>query len=199
MPEPNVDFGSPSILFDSHPEEQDSYLGSYWTSLKSQLHTAFWGDVPKFHPPGKLRIVWYTHDGSQGLKDYDLHQYVHVRDNFDVLLDRPEIHRVIIMGYSGQNPYVRGNERIFGGLKGKQRVDANYETHEEQTVRRKLYDEMMDKNREGRVGKAVHIEEVIWESDRIEDEEIEKKRIKEIEKFQEGYEEKEGLLIGDMV
>ena len=31
---PVLDFGSPVIFFDSHPEEQDSYIQSYWTALK---------------------------------------------------------------------------------------------------------------------------------------------------------------------
>jgi hypothetical protein len=34
---PVIDFGSPVIFFDSHPEEQDSYLSSYWTSLKNTI------------------------------------------------------------------------------------------------------------------------------------------------------------------
>jgi hypothetical protein len=38
------------------------------------------------------------------MKDYDLHEYEQVRANFDVLLNIPEIRRVVIQGYSGQNP-----------------------------------------------------------------------------------------------
>jgi hypothetical protein len=63
--EPNVNFGAPTIFFDSHPHEQESYLYSYWSSLKSNLKIAFTGEVPKFHSPGKLRIIWWTHDVSK--------------------------------------------------------------------------------------------------------------------------------------
>jgi hypothetical protein len=34
---PVIDFGAPTIFFDSHPEEQESYLYSYWSSLKSSF------------------------------------------------------------------------------------------------------------------------------------------------------------------
>ena len=67
--EPNVNFGAPIIFFDSHPEEQESYIYSYWSSLKSNLKIAWTGEVPKFHEPGKLRIIWWTHDVSRNAND----------------------------------------------------------------------------------------------------------------------------------
>ena len=57
---PNLDFGSPVIFFDTHPLEQESYLYSYYTSLKTQLTTAWTGVPPKSLLHGKLRIVWWT-------------------------------------------------------------------------------------------------------------------------------------------
>jgi hypothetical protein len=67
--EPNVNFGAPIIFFDSHPEEQESYISSYWSSLKSNLKIAWTGEVPKFHEPGKLRIIWWTYDVSRNAHD----------------------------------------------------------------------------------------------------------------------------------
>ena len=51
-------------------------------------------------------MMWYTTDGNQGLKDYQLHEYAQVRENFDELLKMDEIRRVVIMGYPSENPYV---------------------------------------------------------------------------------------------
>jgi hypothetical protein len=104
----NLNPGSPTIFLDSHPSEQDSYLYSYWSSLKEQLYIAWSGDAPKFHKPGRLRIIWYTHDGYRGFKDYELYEFALVRKNFDALLDLDEVRRVVIMGYSEQNPYTIG-------------------------------------------------------------------------------------------
>lgn len=71
--EPSLDFGTPTIFFDSHPDEQESYLYSYWSALKSNLKIAVTGEVPKFHSPGKLRIMWWTHDVSR-TNDVDMGQ-----------------------------------------------------------------------------------------------------------------------------
>lgn len=76
--------------------------------------------MPKFHNPGTLRIIWYTHDGSRGIKDFELHEYALVREKFDVLLALDDVRRVVIMGYSGQNPYVRdAGAGGWGERKGK--------------------------------------------------------------------------------
>jgi len=202
---PNLDFGSPTIFFDSHPEEQESYVYSYWSSLKSNLKTAFTGEVPKFHPPGKLRIIWYTHDGNKGMKDYDLHEYAMVRNNFDVLLNMPEIRRVVIMGYSGQNPYIMGKEgrnpwadkfeREFGNARRQKREQENAEAPEGSAERAKWEKEKIDRmnnSKEGRTGMMVNIEEVIAKNDKAEEE----KRKTEEDKI---WEENEGLLSGEMV
>jgi|SRR6187402_840967 len=105
----DVNFGSPVVFFDSHPEEQDSYLYSYWSSLKASLKIAWTGNVPKFHEPGILRIIFWTYEGTQGFKDYELRQYETVRDDWQRLLDLDDVRRALVMGYSGQNPYVPGH------------------------------------------------------------------------------------------
>lgn len=58
--EPNVNFGSPCIFYDSHPDQQPTWIGSYWQTLKSHLYIAWSGDVPKQLYPGMLRLIWWT-------------------------------------------------------------------------------------------------------------------------------------------
>jgi hypothetical protein len=204
--EPNVNFGSPVIFFDSRPDEQESYLYSYWSSLKSNLKTAFTGEVPKFHSPGKLRIIWYTKDGNRGEKDYDLHEYQQVRTNFDVLLNMPEIRRVVVMGYSGQNPYLLVNgtnpwqekfrrmdkegrrakvlrEKAEGKRPGEHKAEMNNE---------KGRPGPFGIDKEGRMGILVDIEDVIEQNDKAEEE----RRRVESDKI---WQENEGLLSGEMV
>ena len=206
---PNLNFGSPTIFFDSHPEEQESYLYSYWSSLKASLKIAYTGRVPKFLNPGQLRIIWYTQDGNEGLKDYELHEYALVRDNFDVLLNLSEVRRVVIMGYSGQNPYIIGD----GGRNPWQdRFDREFKKMEQEGRQAKLAQEKMehlvgkgerkrmekekterlDNSKEGRTGKLVDIEGVIEEHDRAEEEKMRELREKH-------WKESDGLLTGEMV
>jgi hypothetical protein len=138
------------------------------------------------------------------MKEYELHQFALVRDNFDVLLAMPEVRRVIIMGYSGQNPYVLGDrgtnpwaekfgrdwkrlksERNAGGAEGS--AWSKKDEDEEEIAR-----ERMDASKEGRVGKVVDIEAIIEENDALE----EQARRKEEERIAH---ENEGLLSGEMV
>jgi hypothetical protein len=202
---PNVDFGTPVVFFDSHPEEQESYLYSYWSSFKSTMRTAWTGDVPKFHNPGTLRVIWYTNGGSRGFKDYDLHEYATVRDSFDVLLALPEVRRVVIMGYSGQNPYILGKRQ--GNGKESERADkleSEMDRIKEEGRRARLEQRKMegrdwkdryqaaDSNKEGRTGKLVDINAVIEKSDKVEEQ-----RRKEQE--DKTWKENDGLLSGEMV
>lgn len=153
--------------------------------------SAFTGVVPKFHEPGKLRIIWWTQEGNEGMKDYELHQYALVRDNFDVLLALPEVRRVVIMGYSGQNPYVLGDRgtnpwaekfgREWKRTKRQQRVTEG-----------ELAGERMDASKEGREGRLVDIDAVIEQSDEME----EQARRRDDERIAH---ENEGLLSGEMV
>lgn len=203
---PNVNFGAPVIFFDSHPDEQESYLYSYWSSLKSNLRIAFTGDVPKFHSPGKLRIIWYTKDGNRGEKDYDLHEYQQVRTNFDILLDMPEIRRVIVMGYSGQNPYflVNGTNPWQERFRRMDREARRAKIFQEKAEGKRPGDRKADMNKElgesgrsgiekdGRTGILVDIENVIEQNDKAEDQ----RRRRESDKI---WQENEGLLSGEMV
>ncbi|KAF1991213.1 hypothetical protein K402DRAFT_450831 [Aulographum hederae CBS 113979] len=115
--------GTPIIFFDSHPEEQDSYLYSYWSSLKTAVHGGITGDVEKALLPGTLRIVYWTEyvrteqqiniaqtDNDKAHADYELHQYALARSHFYNLLSHPDVRRCLVTGFSGQNPYVTSND-----------------------------------------------------------------------------------------
>jgi hypothetical protein len=122
---PNIKFGSPIVFFDSHPEQQPGYAASWVYAFGAHLKIAWTGDVPKKLFPGTLRLVWWTvsllfsfsfflgnqrmylladmiaktkTDGTQGLRDFELHQSELVKSLWDTLLENPD--------YSGQNPYV---------------------------------------------------------------------------------------------
>ncbi|KAI9053651.1 hypothetical protein LZ554_002605 [Drepanopeziza brunnea f. sp. 'monogermtubi'] len=128
--EPNIrtDFGRPVIFFDSHPEEQESYLYSYWSSFKSNLKIAWTGDVPKFHELGVLRIYFYTQEGKIGHKDYELREYEKVKEDWNKALELPEVRRAVVMGYSGQNPYTLGHnpwvEKFKKDKRNQERAEA---------------------------------------------------------------------------
>lgn len=203
---PNVDFGTPVIFFDSHPSEQESYLYSYWSSFKSTMRTAWTGDVPKFHSPGTLRVIWWTRDNSRGFKDYELHEYLKVRESFDVLLDMPEIRRVVIMGYSGQNPYVMRNgkwdqkadkmeqeiERIKGEAFRARQAQQKTEGSRIKGDGEDRY-QVADNSKEGgRIGKLVNIDDVIERSDKADEQ-------KRKEQEERTWKENDGLLSGNMV
>lgn len=197
--EPNLDFGVPVIFFDSHPEEQESYLYSYWSSLKSSFHIAFTGQVPKFHSPGTLRLIWYTHDKTQGLKDYELHEYALVREHFDVLLNLDEVRRAVIMGYSGQNPYILGAGGRNPWADKFERQKRARASQEEIKRRDKEKRQRMDSSREGRTGVLVDIEDVLERSERAEQDRIrveDERRRTELEKQ---WGENDGLLSEAMV
>lgn len=140
-----VDFGSPIVFFDSHPEMQESYLYSYWSSLKSSLNTAWTGDVPKFHETGVLRILFWTIDGTQGLKDYELREYEKVREDWLKLCDLEDVSRALVMGYSGQNPYTMGKnnpwvERFQRERKNLERQEAERQRMEERNKAKRKAD-----------------------------------------------------------
>jgi hypothetical protein len=138
------------------------------------------------------------------MKEYELHQFALVRDNFDVLLAMPEVRRVIIMGYSGQNPYVLGDRGTnpwaekFGRDWKRLKSERNARGAEGSAWSKKDEDEeeiareRMDASKEGRVGKVVDIEAIIEENDALE----EQARRKEEERIAH---ENEGLLSGEMV
>lgn len=198
---PNINFGREEIIFDTHPHEQDTFLSSYWTYLKQQLHTAYTGDVPPVLRYGTLRIEWWTHSNHHGLKDYQLHEFVLVKQNFDLLVSmHDEVRRVLVRGWEGQNPFVHteeGRRLVRGVMYGKEKGGAGRELGgwnelQDKKKRREKQEERFDAEVEGRTGKLVDIEGIIEAHDRKEEE-----RRKE----EEGriWKENEGLLSGGMV
>ena len=180
------------------------------TNVNPLSSSAFTGQVPKFHEPGKLRLIWWTTEDAEGMKDYELHQYMMVRENFDVLLALPEVRRVVVMGYSGQNPYVMGDRgtnpwaekfgRDWARVQKESRRGGAADVRQTKTVEKEVdvdevTKERMDASKEARVGKAVNmedIEQLIEDNDRAE-EEARRERAEKI------AEENEGLLNGEMV
>lgn len=139
------------------------------------------------------------------MKDYELHQYALVRENFDVLLAMPEVRRVVIMGYPGQNPYIVGDRgtnpwaekfgRDWQRLRRETKrasVGARGMKTEKEEEDEERTQERMDASKEGRVGKLVDIEKLIEDNDRLEEE----ARKKEEERITS---ENDGLLSGEMV
>jgi len=121
------------------------------------------------------------------MKDYGLHEYMQVRENFDVLLDMEEVRRVVVMGYSGQNPYLySGNGSGFGEKIDKEKRNKG------DRERREKQKQIFDDEEEGRTGKMVDIESVIEQHDKLEEE----KRKEAEERI---WKENEGLLSGNNV
>lgn len=121
------------------------------------------------------------------MKDYELHDHAQVRDNFDLLLGMEEVRRVVVWGYSGQNPYVIGSEgrNLWVDRAEKEKRQRREEKEEKNK-------ETMDNSKEGRTGTLVDIEEVIKRHDKAEED----RRREEEEKI---WKENEGLLNGQMV
>lgn len=100
------DPGQVVVFFDhrSFKSEKDqmSRYQSYWLETKSRLGwPSFWytSDLE----PGKLRLVWYTHAGNEGSREYPLHLAYTVKDMYDHLAD--EGFRPMIIGWSLENPF----------------------------------------------------------------------------------------------
>ncbi len=112
---------------------------------------------------------------------------------------------MVIMGYSGQNPYILGKRQ--GNGKESERVDkleSEMDRIKEEGRRARLEQRRMegrdvkdryqaaDNSKEGRTGKLVDINAVIEKSDRVEEQ-----RRKEQE--DKTWKENDGLLSGEMV
>jgi hypothetical protein len=158
MAPPNVDFGFPAIFFDSHPEEQASYLYSVYNYFKSTFHIAWTGQVPKPLEHGMLRLIFWTEDDTQGMKDFELHEYATVREAYEEALRLDEVRRVMVMGFSGQNPYIytHGKNPWVERFEREKRARAN--------------GQRMDQSKENRAGKRLDINEIIAQSDELEEE-----------------------------
>jgi len=199
-----MDIGKPTTFLDTHPSEQNSsYLVSGLSYLRGQLYTAFTGIVPKPLVPGSLRIIWYTDKGKEGMKDYELHQATLVRENYEMLCAHPDVRRVVVMGYSGQNPWVLGDRAMEGELKKMKAEARRARAAQEKTEReggavkmnpavRKPGDSSSSVTAGVNTGNLIDIEDVIERNDR---EEEQKRKMAE-EKM---WKENEALLSGEMV
>ena len=175
-PSIRVDFGTPIVFFDSHPDEQEGYLYSYWSGLKSSLKIAWTGEVPKFHETGVLRIYFWTHDGTQGLKDYELREYQTVKEDWQKLLDLPEVRRAVVMGYSGQNPYTMGNNPWVEKFKRDAKRAAKAEEE-----RKSQGEKAAERKRDNNAGGMIDFDDLIEQTEQAEYE----KELKERELEQE--------------
>jgi hypothetical protein len=110
--------GHPTILLDSSPPPRT--LSSLLAPLHfviSQIRTALTGIVPKPLIPNSLRLIWYLHNGKEHARDYDLFQSSVVGENYDILCEHEEVRRVVIMGYSNQNPWAEGCKEMDAKLR----------------------------------------------------------------------------------
>ncbi|KAK5127813.1 hypothetical protein LTR85_004929 [Meristemomyces frigidus] len=86
------------------PAPSDDKMSYYQSYYIAGLYKLGW---PSYHTPdlepGKLRLVWYTHAGSEGTRDYPLWNAYTVKDMFDSLYT--EGFRPMLMGFSNENPY----------------------------------------------------------------------------------------------
>jgi hypothetical protein len=197
-----MDIGTPTTFLDTHPSEQtSSYLVSGLSYLRGQLYTAFTGIVPKPLVPGSLRIIWYTDKGKEGMKDYELHQATLVRENYEMLCAHPDVWRVVVMGYSGQNPWVLGDRGMEGELKKMKAEARRARAAQEKTEREGGAVKVNPRENGGssssgaagvETGNLIDIEDLIERNDR---EEEQKRKMVEEKKWKEN----EGLLSGEMV
>nr|POE87763.1 hypothetical protein CFP56_10992 [Quercus suber] len=99
------DPGQIVILFDGRqnksPDEKYSIFQYYW--MESMIKLGW----PSVHAqdlePGKLRLIWYSHAGNEGTRDYPLWQAYTVKEMFDSLSE--QLFRPMILGWSGENPF----------------------------------------------------------------------------------------------
>lgn len=118
----------------------------------------------KFHNPGTLRIIFWTVEDKECIRDYELHEYKFVREAWEKLFTLPDVKRAMVMGYSGQNPYVKD----FGGVNVWEEKIEREKRRAEQSKRRQ------GESKEGRAGRDIDINGVIGQT-----EEVEKKKAAE--------------------
>ena len=82
-------------------DDRFSTFQSYYTA---SLYRLGW---PSFRKPdlnpGNLRLIWYTHTGNQGTRDFPLYKAYVVKEMFDSLSE--EGFRPMVIGWSGENPF----------------------------------------------------------------------------------------------
>ncbi|KAK1061674.1 hypothetical protein LTR12_009008 [Friedmanniomyces endolithicus] len=102
------DPGQIIILFDHRhilPRPEDNKMSSYQAYYLDGLSRMGWAtywEKPNLDP-GKIQLVWYTHAGAQGTRNYPLHKCHLVKEMFDSL--STEGFRPLILGWSAENPY----------------------------------------------------------------------------------------------
>lgn len=124
------DPGKLIILFDArttpHPEIVNSPLGSYYTSTLSRFGwSSIWNRLANVDP-GNIRLIWYTHVGNEGIRDFPLYKAEVVKEMFDSLAT--EGFRPMILGWSGENPYpmIGGSVPDMPKAKPKPRVTKTW-------------------------------------------------------------------------
>lgn len=99
------DPGKIIILFDARTfttkSNNFSHMQHYYTSALTRLGwpSLFTRDVP----PAHLRLIWYTHVGNEGSRDFPIYQADTVKEMYDSLA--VEGFRPMILGWSGENPF----------------------------------------------------------------------------------------------
>ncbi|WPG99428.1 Hypothetical protein R9X50_00224200 [Acrodontium crateriforme] len=118
------------ILFDGRHcgpkpgEDKTTMLQSYWMKAMCSLG---W---PSVHAqdlePGRVRLMWYTHAGNEGTRDFPLWKAYGVKDMFDELSDQG--FRPLIIGWSAENPFpmIGGSEPPPEPKKKAPRVAKTY-------------------------------------------------------------------------
>ncbi|KAF2774571.1 hypothetical protein EJ03DRAFT_323135 [Teratosphaeria nubilosa] len=107
------DPGSIIILFDGRdqgPAEagvdsrgvQMNTLSNYYVWGLQKLGRSHYWNPPDLDP-GMLRLVWWTHAGNEGHRDFTLFQCSAVKEMYNSLA--AEGFRPMILGWSGENPY----------------------------------------------------------------------------------------------
>ncbi|CAK4033255.1 Hypothetical predicted protein [Lecanosticta acicola] len=83
-------------------EDKLPFYQKYYLEALSRLNWTSWTPVDNLFP-GYIRLVFYTHAGAQGCKDFPLHKAMAVKEMFDDLSN--EGFRPMILGYSNENPF----------------------------------------------------------------------------------------------
>lgn len=160
--------------------------------------------MPKPLLAGSLRIIWYMDNGKEGMKDYELHQSALVRENYEMLCSHPDVRRVLVRGYSGQNPWVLNSKGLDSELR-KMKNEARRARAAQDKIEKKGAGVSTGKPgvvKQGesssgavagpQMGTLLDIEDVIEQTDL---EEEHKRKMAE----ERTWKESEGLLSGEMV
>ncbi|QIX00610.1 hypothetical protein AMS68_006127 [Peltaster fructicola] len=121
--------GSVVVFFDHRSFKSDKdkspFYQNYWLDTKSRMGWASLWPTTDLEP-GNLRLVFYTHEGNEGQREYPLHMAYAVKEMFDDLAD--EGFRPMIIGWSKENPFpmIGGSEPPAPPPKAKVRVTKTY-------------------------------------------------------------------------